>query len=157
MTSEEIKNQVQAAINTALVEFSGRVKAVEEKLAAAVKPEDFSALSAEVKGFAAKIDAAKTELSAKIADDEKRTQFTAQVVAKEFAATVGKVGLSASPAGAASTEPTAADKFDAVLTKHFEASKSKSAAWKLAAKEDPAGYGAFLSANRKPAFEKAGK
>lgn len=156
--TDDIKNQVKAAIDTALVEFNARVKAIEEKISSAVKPEDFAALGAQVKDFSAKLDAAKAEFSAQINNDEKRVQLAAQTVAKEFAATVGKVGLSASPTGAAaSAEPTAADKFDAVLTKHFEATKSKSAAWKLAAKEDAAGYNAFLTAGRKPAFEKASK
>lgn len=156
MTSDEIKNQVQAHLNTALVEFSGRVKAIEEKLSSAVKPDEFAAVGAQVKELSAKLETAKTEFSTALADEGKRTQLAAETVAKAFVRNVGVVGLSAAPAGnGAPAEPSAADKFDGVLTKHFEATKSKARAWSLALAEDPKGYAAFLSAARKPAFEAA--
>jgi hypothetical protein len=153
MTADEIKPIVEAAVATALTEFSGRVKAVEDVLKAIpTATSELTAIKTQVTELSTKLETAKTELTAKVGD---RTEF-AKAIAQEFTRHTGRQPVAADGGGAdTKAEPTKADKFDATLTKHFEATKSKAQAWSLAAREDGAGYQAFIADGRKPAFEKA--
>jgi hypothetical protein len=151
MTDDEIKNHVQATVTAALSEFGNRIKAIEDAAKASPLATELAAVKTQLTELSGKLEAAKTELTAKVGD---RAEF-AKVIAQEFTRHTGRTNVPVDGGGANNNAPpTAVDKFDATLTKHFEATKSKAKAWSLAIGEDPAGYQAFQAAQRKPAFEK---
>jgi hypothetical protein len=160
MTHDEVKVIAKALVDTALVEFSGRVKAVEDSLKTFAAGADVAAVKKELGELKGSLETAQKEFSAKLGDDAKRIELAAKTVAQEFA---GRIGNSRTPAdgggnGGNATppaEPAAAEKFDGVLTKHFAATKSTGRAWQLAALEDPKGHQAFIKAGKKPTFETA--
>lgn len=156
MTPDEIKALVSAAVATQLTEFSGRVRAVEDSLKTFAASDAVTALTKQVTELSAGLTTAKKEFADGLANDAKRVELAAQTVAKEFASTVGRTQVQASPTGGNASDPTVADKFDATLTKHFAATgKNTGRAWQLAMNEDPKGHAAFIATGRKPAFEKA--
>lgn len=146
MTPEEISKQVDAKVSSALVEFSARIKSVEEALAKANTATELATKT--VTELSAKLDASSKELSAKIGDEKSRIELTAQTVAKEFAAHVGKGAIiPPNPAGdPASTKES--DVFIAEVQKQFAQTKSKTKALELAVNANPAGYKAFRAANK---------
>lgn len=156
MTEDQIKVLVTAAVATQLTEFSGRVRAVEDSLKNFAASTEVAALTKQVTELSAGLTTARKEFADGLADDAKRTQLAAQTVAKEFASTVGRTQVPASPTGGNPSDPSVADKFDATLTKHFAATgKNTARTWQLAMNEDPKGHAAFIATGRKPAFEKA--
>jgi hypothetical protein len=103
----------------------------------------------------AKIDASVKEFSAKLGDENKRIELTAQTVAKEFAKHVGTsagVRTDGAANGNNAPAPSPADNFETVAKKHFAATKSQVKAFELAIAEDAAGYVAFRAANRNIKF-----
>ncbi len=152
MTADEIKTHVQAVLTEALKEFGARVQAIEDAGKANSHATELAALKTQFTEFSTKLETVKTELAGKIAD---RTEL-AKAFATEFTRHTGQQKVPADGGGANSNaEPSPADKFDGVLTKHFTATKSKSQAWQLSMREDAKGYSAFIQAGRKPAFESA--
>ncbi len=163
MTPEEIQTAVTTAVTAALSEFGTRLSAIETTIKNFAASTDLSALKTQVTELSGKLETAKTELAAKFGDENAKLQLVATTVAKEFTRHTGRQGLLADGGGAAgagtggAAEPKPEDKFDLSLTKHFEATKSKTKAWQLAMSSDPAGYSAFIATKRKPAFEKSAK
>jgi hypothetical protein len=156
MTADEIKSIVQASVTAALSEFGVRVAAIETAVKALPASTELAALKTLVTELSTKLDTTKTELTASIGDEKSRMEMAAKTVALEFTRHTGRQGVQADGGGSNTNQaPAPADKFDGVLTKHFDATKSKSKAWSLAMSEDQAGYKAFLATGRKPAFEKA--
>ena len=148
MTPDEILKQCGALIASATTELTSRLASAETKLAAmegGVK----SATDA-VTECSAKIDASVKEFSAKLGDENKRIELTAQTVAKEFAKHVGtSAGVRTDGGGApVAGTPSAADNFEATAKKHFAATKSQTKAFTLAMGEDPKGYAAFRAESR---------
>lgn len=162
------ESDVKTLIATALSEFSAKFTALESAVEDVKK--QFASVTSAVEPLRTECAALKTsltELSAKLGDEQKRVELAARTVAAEFSKHIGTVTVPADGGGsaggkgapAAPADATAAKlaAFDATLTKHFEATNSKSAAWRLAAVEDGAGYQLFLAAKRKPSFELARK
>jgi hypothetical protein len=148
MTPDEILKQCGALIASATTEMASRLAAVETKLAA--MEGGMKSATEAVTECSAKIDATVKEFSAKLGDENKRIELTAQTVAKEFAKHVGtSSGVRTDGAGnGQAVAPTAADDFEAAAKKHFAATKSPTKAFELAIGENPKGYAAFRAANR---------
>lgn len=157
MTPDEIKTHVQSAVQSALVEFGGRIKAIEDGVKALAPSTELSALKTELKELSAKLDTAKTELGASIGDEKSRLELAAKAVAVEFTRHTGRTNVNADGGGAGGNGGgvDAVKEFDAKLTKAFEVTKSKVNAWRQAMDEDPKGYAAFIAAKAKPSFEKS--
>jgi hypothetical protein len=149
MTPDEILKQCGALIASATTELASRLANAETKLSA-MEGGMKSATNA-VTECSAKIDGAVKEFAAKLGDENKRIELTAQTVAKEFAKNVGtSAGVRTDGAAGNGTPPapSAADTFEATAKKHFAATKSQAKAFELSIAEDPKGYAAFRAANR---------
>lgn len=147
MTPEEISKQVDAKVSSALVEFSARLKSVEDSLTKANTERELSAKT--VTELSTKLDTATKELSAKIGDEKSRMELAAQTVAKEFAAHIGKGAIiPPNPLGDPTVPTKESDGFIATVQKNFSETKSKSKALELAVAADPKGYKAFRSTNK---------
>lgn len=148
MTPDEILKQCGALIASATTEMASRLAAAETKLAA--MEGGVSDANKAVTECSAKLESTVKELTAKLGDENKRIELTAQTVAKEFAKHVGtSAGVRTDgAAGTSSAAPSAADEFEAAAKKHFSATKSQAKAFELAIGENPKGYAAFRAANR---------
>lgn len=149
MKPEEIIAECQKQFTAALGEYGSRLAKIEAALGA-LKPatqDEFSALKSEVKELTAKLETAKTELGAKVAD---RSGLAVEI-AKEFAKHTGTsaaVKNDDAAANAANAAKSKGDELNASLQKHYAATKSKTEAVKLAVAENKE-FGSLLASGHK--------
>jgi hypothetical protein len=159
--------EVNTLIENALSKFNASIEALKLELADVKK--QFAIASETATSAKTECSALKAELaqfSAKSGDEQKRIELTARTIAQEFSRTIGNATVQADGGGTAGGKgdavkvdvaAQAVTNFDAILTKHFGTTNSKSHAWRMAINEDPAGYKAFIDAKAKPTFETAKK
>lgn len=146
MKPEEIIAECQKQFTAALGEYGSRLAKIETALGA-LKPasqDEFSALKKEVTELSTKLDTAKTELSAKVAD----RSALAQEIAKEFAKNTGTSTGVRNDDTAAQAAASKGDALNAAVQKHFAVTKNKTEAIKLAVSENKE-FGALLQSGHK--------
>lgn len=141
----EIMKQCEAMINKFAAEFNAKFSALEAKMpkSDAVDCADYAATKKTV-----------TELEAKIVEMGKNA-LTVESVAKEFSKVIGTSPVApVSPASAApSNEPKPAELGQQLVQKHFAATKSKTKALELAAKENSKAVEALVKSGSRIVYE----